>query len=70
MTLERLAEKQFRKLPDAICKALRTWTLLVEEDRQGQRSSRLNIAYRLIYREMENGELAIVSVIEVNKHDY
>ena len=87
--LERLAEKQFRKLPEPIRKALRTWTLLIEEegisamrmipgyhdeplkgDRQGQRSSRLNIAYRVIYREQQNGELVIISVIEVNKHDY
>jgi proteic killer suppression protein len=38
--------------------------------RSGQRSIRLNRAYRAIYIERPNGELVIVSIIEVNKHDY
>ncbi len=39
-------------------------------ERQGQRSVRLNRAYRVIYVEGARGELQIVEVIEVNKHDY
>lgn len=39
-------------------------------DRQGQRSIRLNKAYRVIYVEGHNGDLQIVEVIEVNKHEY
>jgi toxin HigB-1 len=39
-------------------------------DRQGQRSSRLSQAYRVIYVENEAGELVVVAVLEVNKHDY
>lgn len=35
--------------------------------RKGQRSIRLNIAYRAIYEE-ENGEIIIL--LEANKHDY
>ena len=38
--------------------------------RQGQRSIRLSKAYRAIYEIVENGEMEIVEVVEVNKHDY
>lgn len=38
--------------------------------RQNQRSVRLNRSYRVIYIESEYGELIIVSIIEVNKHEY
>lgn len=38
--------------------------------RQGQRSVRLNRAYRAIYIERENGTLEFIEVIEVNKHEY
>ncbi len=38
--------------------------------RQGQRSIRLNRAYRAIYIEHENGELELIEVLEVNKHEY
>lgn len=38
--------------------------------REGQRSVRLNKAYRAIYFEVENGELRVIQVIEVNKHEY
>ncbi|WP_409478129.1 type II toxin-antitoxin system RelE family toxin [Pseudobdellovibrio sp. HCB154] len=38
--------------------------------RQGQRSVRLNRAYRIIYIETENGEFKVIQVIEVNKHEY
>lgn len=38
--------------------------------RQGQRSIRLNRAYRAIYRVVDTGEIEVVRVEEVNKHDY
>ena len=38
--------------------------------RQGQRSVRLNKAYRAIYLERETGEVELLEVLEVNKHDY
>ena len=38
--------------------------------RLGQRSVRLNRAYRLIYEEFDQGEIVIVGVQEVNKHEY
>ena len=39
-------------------------------ERRGQRSVRLNQAYRLIYTRLDRGEIVIVGVQEVNKHDY
>lgn len=39
-------------------------------DRKGQRSVRLNRAYRVIYEETTSGNLILVAVQEVNKHDY
>jgi proteic killer suppression protein len=39
-------------------------------ERNGQRSIRLNKAYRAIYIENEKTEIVIISIIEVNKHDY
>lgn len=39
-------------------------------DRKGQRSVRLNRSYRVIYTENENKELVLITVIEVNKHEY
>ena len=38
--------------------------------RLGQRSVRLNKAYRAFYVVSADGEIEIVKVIEVNKHDY
>jgi proteic killer suppression protein len=38
--------------------------------RQGDRSVRLNKAYRAIYRERRNGDVELIEVLEVNKHDY
>lgn len=38
--------------------------------RKGQRSIRLSKAYRAIYEIGNNGEMELVEVIEVNKHDY
>ncbi|OGQ35441.1 MAG: hypothetical protein A3F16_03750 [Deltaproteobacteria bacterium RIFCSPHIGHO2_12_FULL_43_9] len=39
-------------------------------NRKGQRSVRLNRAYRIIYEIIENKNLKIIEVIEVNKHEY
>jgi toxin HigB-1 len=38
--------------------------------RRGQRSVRLNRAYRAIYVERETGKVELLEVLEVNKHDY
>ncbi len=38
--------------------------------RTGQRSIRLNQAYRAIYTVSERGDIELVTVEEVNKHDY
>jgi proteic killer suppression protein len=38
--------------------------------RKGQRSIRLNKAYRAIYIEDQRNAVHIISIIEVNKHDY
>ena len=37
---------------------------------QGQRSVRLNRAYRAIYVQHETGEVELIEVLEVNKHEY
>jgi proteic killer suppression protein len=39
-------------------------------DRQGQRSVRLNRAYRLFYTEDDSGMMHLITIEEVNKHDY
>lgn len=39
-------------------------------DRKGQRSVRLNAAYRAIYVESKDGNIELIEVIEVNKHEY
>ena len=38
--------------------------------RKGQRSIRLSQAYRAIYEIGSDGQMEIVEVMEVNKHDY
>jgi proteic killer suppression protein len=39
--------------------------------REGQRSIRLNRAYRAFYKEIKNNEIIeLITIIEVNKHDY
>lgn len=38
--------------------------------RKGQRSVRLNRAYRIIYQEYSHGDIVVVGVQEVNKHEY
>jgi proteic killer suppression protein len=42
----------------------------LEGQRKGQRSSRLNRSYRVIYRELDSDEVAVIAVLEVNKHVY
>jgi toxin HigB-1 len=39
-------------------------------NRVGQRSIRLNKAYRAIYAVTEKGNVEMIQVLEVNKHDY
>lgn len=39
-------------------------------DRKGQRSIRLNKAYRAIYVESSDGHIEFVEIVEVNKHEY
>ena len=39
-------------------------------ERAGQRSVRLNQAYRLIYEEDDSGKLTIITILEVHKHEY
>ena len=38
--------------------------------RRRQRSARLSKAYRLIYEENNNGEIHLIIILEVNKHEY
>lgn len=87
--ITKFAEKQLRKIPQAMQQHVRYWAQSVElvglrevrklpgyhdeplkGKRLGQRSIRLNRAYRLIYEEDSSGELTIVSVLEVSKHEY
>ena len=42
----------------------------LKENRQGQRSIRLNRAYRAIYVTRSDGSDDFVSIEEINKHDY
>lgn len=39
-------------------------------DRLGQRSIRLNNAYRAFYKINEHDEIILIDVVEVNKHEY
>ncbi len=39
-------------------------------ERRGQRSVRLNRAYRLFYQEDDTGTVTFILVQEVNKHEY
>jgi proteic killer suppression protein len=42
----------------------------LQGDRQGQRSIRLNKAYRAFYIVNKNREIELVEIIEINKHKY
>jgi toxin HigB-1 len=61
VTVERIGIREARRLPGLHDELLRG-------NRAGQRSVRLNRAYRAIYEETIEGVL--VTVVEVNKHDY
>jgi toxin HigB-1 len=39
-------------------------------ERRGQRSIKLNRSYRAIYEQRDDKELILITVVEVNKHDY
>lgn len=39
-------------------------------ERKGQRSVRLSKGYRVIYEEIESGNIVLIGVQEVNKHEY
>ncbi|HDV5785642.1 TPA: type II toxin-antitoxin system mRNA interferase toxin, RelE/StbE family [Legionella pneumophila] len=62
-SVERLGIQKLRKIPGFHDEPLKG-------DRQGQCSIRLNKAYRAIYAENEQKEIVIISIIEVNKHEY
>ncbi|KTC88309.1 type II toxin-antitoxin system mRNA interferase toxin, RelE/StbE family [Legionella drozanskii] len=62
-SVERLGISKIRTIPGYHDEPLKG-------ERTGQRSIRLNKAYRAIYIENEQKEIVIVSIIEVNKHDY
>ena len=38
--------------------------------RKGQRSVRLSRVYRVIYEETESGNIVLIGIQEVNKHEY
>lgn len=61
--VERLGIYQVRKTPGFHDEPLKG-------DRKGQRSIRLNKAYRAIYVENQHEEIYLISVVEVNKHGY
>jgi proteic killer suppression protein len=43
---------------------------LLSGERKGQRSVRLNRAYRLFYTEDNRGALHLITIEEINKHEY
>ncbi len=80
------AKKDIKRLPRHIKIHLIEWAELVgiievrkvpgyhdeplKGKRKGQRSIRLSKSYRAIYIEKINGDINIISVKEVNKHEY
>lgn len=61
--VERLGIQKIRTIPGFHDEPLKG-------NRAGQRSIKLNKAYRAIYVENIYDEIHIIAVIEVNKHDY
>ena len=59
VTLTKSAEKDVRKLPRNIQETLLTWITQVSTQ-----------AYRAIYIQNKDGEIELVTIIEVNKHKY
>jgi toxin HigB-1 len=39
-------------------------------NRAGQRSVRLSKSYRLFYTEEPDGEINVIAILEINKHEY
>jgi toxin HigB-1 len=62
-SVERMGIQKIRVIPGYYDEPLKG-------DRHGERSIRLNKAYRAIYTENEEKEIVIISIIEVNKHEY
>jgi len=62
-TIEVFGIQEMRRLPGYHDEPL-------QGDRKGQRSSRLNRAYRVIYQETDSNKMIHILVLEVNKHDY
>ncbi|OFZ61096.1 MAG: hypothetical protein A2381_16430 [Bdellovibrionales bacterium RIFOXYB1_FULL_37_110] len=62
-TVEDLGIFEVRKLKGYHDEALRG-------NRLGQRSVRLNRSYRLFYSEDSSGSIHLITIDEVNKHDY
>jgi proteic killer suppression protein len=62
-SVERLGISKIRMIPGYHDEPLKG-------ERFGQRSIQLNKAYRAIYVENELKEIIIISIIEVNKHEY
>ena len=63
MAVERVGMPEVRKLSSYHDEPLKG-------SRMGQRSIRLNNAYRAIYVELGGDEVRIIQVIEVSKHEY
>ncbi|MEI8346637.1 MAG: hypothetical protein WCG27_04165 [Pseudomonadota bacterium] len=61
--VEMLGIREVRKIPGYHDESLKG-------DRLGQRSIRLSMGYRAIYREITEGHLIQIRVTEVHKHDY
>ncbi|MGE3974354.1 MAG: type II toxin-antitoxin system mRNA interferase toxin, RelE/StbE family [Bdellovibrionales bacterium] len=61
--VEKFGIEEIRKIPGYHDEPLRG-------QRQGQRSIRLSKGYRAIYVEYEEGNIKIVSIEEVSKHEY
>lgn len=62
-SVEKQGVREVRKIPGYHDEPLKG-------DRKGQRSIRLTKAYRAIYTEHKNGEIEIVLVEEVHKHEF
>lgn len=63
LVIERVGLEEVRKLSGYHDEPLKG-------ERKGQRSVRLNRAYRVIYSEDKNGEIHIVNILEISKHEY
>ena len=63
LVVERIGLFEVRKLPAYHDE-------LLKGDRKGQRSIRLNRAYRAIYVVHRTGQMQVVEILEVSKHEY